>query len=116
MSWRGKAKRHASVRQTRGLRRDKGGAPRLKWLGLLALVVVGASLAVLAAFLALRPGSSEQPGPPRAAIVDQLSLTSPNQAFVQEATSMLEGAGYAVDYYPGEQVTIEFYQDLPRHH
>jgi hypothetical protein len=88
----------------------------LRWLALSALVAVCACLAVLGAFLALRPGSGEPPGPPRAAIVDQLSLTSPNQAFVQEATSMLEGAGYAVDYYPGEQVTIEFYQDLPRHH
>ena len=116
MSLRGKAKRRVSVRETRGLRRGHGGAPRLKWLALSALVAVCASLAALAAFLALRPGSSEQPGPPRAAIVDQLSLTSPNSAFVQEATSMLEGAGYAVDYYPGEQVTIEFYQDLPRHH
>ena len=96
-------------------RRSRGAAPRLKWLGLLALVVVCASLAGLAAFFALTAGSGGQSGPPRAAIVDQLSLTFPNPAFVQQATSMLEGAGYAVDYYPGEQVTIEFYQDLPSH-
>jgi hypothetical protein len=76
---------------------------------------VCASAAALAAFLALGVGSGGQSGPPRAAIVDQLSLTFPNPAFVQEARSVLEGAGYAVDYYPGEQVTIEFYQDLPSH-
>jgi hypothetical protein len=56
----------------------------------------------------------EKPGPPKAAIVDQLSLTFPNPAFAQEARSMLEGAGYAVDYYPGEEATVEFYRDLPR--
>jgi hypothetical protein len=27
---------------------------------------------------------------------------------------MLERAGYAVDYYPGEQVTVDFYRDLPK--
>jgi hypothetical protein len=62
----------------------------------------------------LRPGSGEQSGAPKAAIVDQLSLTSPNPAFVQEARSTLEEAGYAVDYYPGEQVTVELYRNLPR--
>jgi hypothetical protein len=116
MSRRGTVKRRTSAYQTRGLRRGKGGAPRVKRLALLAAVAACVSLAALAAFLALRPGSSEQSGPPRAAIVDQVSLTDSNPAFVQAATSMLEGAGYAVDYYPGEQVTIQFYQDLPSHH
>jgi len=50
---------------------------------------------------------------PRAAIVDHLSLTQPNRAFAETATELLEQAGYAVDYYPGEQVTVEFYRHLP---
>jgi hypothetical protein len=116
MSRHGKAERRLSVRQKKRLRHGHGGAPRLRWLGLLAVVAIGACIAALAAFLAPRPGSSEAPGPPKAIIVDQLSLTSPNSAFVQEATSMLEGAGYAVDYYGGDQVTIDFYRDLARHH
>jgi len=33
----------------------------------------------------------------KAAIVDQLSLTIPNQAFVETATNTLEQAGYTVD-------------------
>ena len=37
-------------------------------------------------------------GPPRAAIVDQLSLTVPNPDFVESATETLERAGYIVDY------------------
>jgi len=49
----------------------------------------------------------------RAAIVDQLSLTSPNQTFVEVAANTLERAGYTVDYYAGENVTVGFYRDLP---
>lgn len=52
---------------------------------------------------------------PKAAIVDQLSLTFPNQSFVKTATNMLKNANYSVDYYPGEQVTVEFYGTLPTH-
>lgn len=49
----------------------------------------------------------------RAAIVDQLSLTQPNSTFVQTTTDLLEQAGYAVDYVPGEQVTVEFFRKFP---
>jgi hypothetical protein len=51
----------------------------------------------------------------RAAIVDQLSLTFPNQTFIETATNTLRQAGYKVDYYPGEDVTVEFYRNLPTH-
>jgi hypothetical protein len=50
---------------------------------------------------------------PAAAIVDHLSLTFPNRTFVETATSMLKQAGYIVDYYPGENVTVDFYRSLP---
>jgi len=52
---------------------------------------------------------------PRAAIVDQLSLTIPNTAFIETATNTLKQAGYEVDYYPGEKVTVEFYRNLATH-
>lgn len=51
----------------------------------------------------------------RVAIVDLLSLTEPNQTFVQTATNILEKAGFTVDYYRGEEVTVEFYRNLPAH-
>lgn len=51
----------------------------------------------------------------KAAIVDHLSLTYPNQTFVQTATDILKQAGYRTDYYPGEKVTVEFYRNLPTH-
>jgi hypothetical protein len=52
---------------------------------------------------------------PRAAIVDQLSLTFPNETFRTYATNTLEHAGYEVDYYPGENVTVEFFRTLATH-
>lgn len=50
---------------------------------------------------------------PKAAIVDQLSLTFPNRTFIETATNILEQANYIVDYYPAKQVTVEFYRSLP---
>jgi len=52
---------------------------------------------------------------PKAAIVDHLSLSMPNQTFTETATNTLKKAGYTVDYYPGEKVTVEFYRNLPTH-
>ena len=54
-------------------------------------------------------------GPPTAAIVDQLSVTFPNPAFAEETRATLEEAGYAVDYYANEDVTVDFYRRLPFH-
>lgn len=47
-----------------------------------------------------------------AAIVDQLSATEPNSTFLNEATQALEAAGYKVDYYPSEQVTVDLFHRL----
>jgi hypothetical protein len=58
---------------------------------------------------------SQESSQPKAAIVDQLSLTFPNQIFIEAATNILKQAGYMVDYYPGEEVTVEFYKNLPTH-
>jgi len=54
----------------------------------------------------------------KAAIVDQGSLSpaaGPNTVFIETATNTLKQAGYTVDYYPGEKVTVEFYRNLPTH-
>jgi hypothetical protein len=48
----------------------------------------------------------------KAVIVDQLSLTSPNQRFVDEARDLLKQAGYTVDYISGEKVTVDCYREL----
>ena len=52
---------------------------------------------------------------PKATIVDHLSLSRPNQTFIDIATDILKQAGFAVDYYKGEEVTVEFYRNLPTH-
>lgn len=103
-----------SARQAAGSRGSEGGARRRRRLVLLVAGAACALVVAAAAFLAFSAGSGEAPGPPKAAIVDQLSLTFPNQDFVDKATDILEGAGYAVDYYPGEAATVEFYRDLPQ--
>jgi len=60
------------------------------------------------------PISIRQQSSPQAAIVDQLSIFLPNETFTQEAITILENAGFAVDYYKGEDVTVEFYRELPQ--
>ena len=49
-----------------------------------------------------------------AVIIDQLSLTSPDQAFVDDATRTLRAAGYTIDYVPGAKVTVDYYRGLPK--
>ena len=58
---------------------------------------------------------SSEPEGYKAVLVDHLSLTFPNQRFVDNVTGILDQAGYTVDYYPGEEVTVEFYKNLPTH-
>jgi hypothetical protein len=49
----------------------------------------------------------------KAAIVDQLSRTFPNSSFNDNARTVLVPAGYTVDYYAPDQVTVEFFRSLP---
>ncbi len=73
--------------------------------------IAGAAIVVAAAALAATHTINDPPS--RAAIVDQLSLTVPNPSFVTEATGLLEETGYTVDYYPGEEVSVELFRSLP---
>jgi hypothetical protein len=52
---------------------------------------------------------------PKAAIVDHLSLSQPNETFIEESTALLNEAGFLVDYFEGESVTVEFYRNLPKY-
>ena len=51
----------------------------------------------------------------KAAIIDHLSPTAPNQTFIQTATNTLKTAGFTVDYYPSEKVNVELCRKLPTH-
>jgi len=48
----------------------------------------------------------------RAAIVDQLSGSFPNEDFIQTATNLLKNAGFKVEYYSYKHVTVNFYKQL----
>ena len=52
-------------------------------------------------------------GPPKAAIIDQLHVDMPNPGFQQKATEMLEEAGYQVDLFTTNNVTVDLYKNLP---
>jgi len=86
-------------------------------IGLAAVVIILAAIVLIPSiFVHLMPSSPQETdftsGEPRAVIVDQLSLTSPNQTFSATTTNILKQAGYAVDYYPGENVTVDFFRTL----
>lgn len=83
-------------------------------LYIVAGIVVGcAAIAAAVVFLVLFWPSGGGPSGPRAAIVDQLALTDPNDQFVSDATRELTDAGYAVDYFAGDEVNVDFYRRLP---
>jgi len=102
MGRRARAKR---LKQGRRLR-------RLAAVLLVGLAVVCTSVPAALLLSGLAGGSS---GPKTAAIVDQLSEHAPNPAFVAAATEMLQEAGYVVEYYPSQEVTVDFYRELPSH-
>ena len=79
-----------------------------------AFAAIAAVFAVGATIYSLTRGDDDD-GILRAVIVDQLDLTFPNQDFREQTTETLEAAGYVVDYVPGEEVTVEYYRDLPTH-
>jgi hypothetical protein len=50
-----------------------------------------------------------------AAIIDQLAVLEPNQQFIQQVTTELEGFGFEVDIYSGEEVKVKLYRKLPQY-
>jgi len=48
----------------------------------------------------------------KAAIVDQLYVLQPDPSLIEEATRMLESAGFAVDVWQGNDITVDFYRRL----
>jgi len=106
-----KAKKKTFHRQKKG-KPPKRGLPRYAWV-LIALAIAG-----IIVFIRLYPPGQTPPdnlGPPRAAIVDQLSVLQVNETFIMHVTSELEEFGFEVDLYQGEQITVDFYRKLPTH-
>jgi len=96
----GKEKREKPKRKTR--------------LGTLAACVILVLVVALVIYLII----PTQPATPtksskRAAIVDQLSVHSPDQAFIDETVSMMQQAGFGVDLYAQDSITVGLYGTLP---
>ena len=107
-----KLEKRSAIRDRPLRRRSRGRLRRRAALAVAAVLVIALAGGLL--FRNPWSGGNSDAGPRTAAIVDQLGLTQPNPSFVEEATATLERVGYAVDYYPGEEVTVDFYRDLPR--
>jgi hypothetical protein len=78
------------------------------------VILAGVIASGVFAWTLVSEGSSDD-GPKTAVIVDQLNLTWPNQEFVDSTTALLEGDDYSVDYFSGEEITVDFYRTLPNH-
>ena len=50
----------------------------------------------------------------RAAIIDQLYIRETNPAFIAGVAQMLESCGFTVDLWQGEEITVDFYRELPK--
>ena len=77
----------------------------------IALAVVIIALPGLTLF-----GGCSAPSPQleaKAAIIDQLYVLKPNQAFIDETTEVLEAYGFRVGVYHGDEITVDFYGKLP---
>lgn len=104
------AKRDSS--ESPSARRGQGLTWRIGALaGFVAVAVVALALFLSPAKGLIAPDSG--PDTPRAAILDQLYLTFPNDEFVASASQRLETAGYDVDIFQGREVTVELYRNLP---
>ena len=101
--------------ETAGARAPGPGGSRRARL-LLAGIGLVAVLATVAAVALWRMHGSSAPDGPRAAIIDELAITDPNPAFIDRARNLLESAGYSVDYYGADKVTVDLYSRLPSHH
>lgn len=77
------------------------------------LVVICLALTGLVLFIGCSANNAE-PGL-KAAIVDQLYVLEPNQDFIDQVKAHLEAVGFEVDIYQGEQVSVNFYRQLPKH-
>jgi len=98
------------------LRRKKRGIyfskRRRRWPWALATLAIVTILTY--AVIYLSENSIEHAGQRRrAAILDGLSIDYPNQTFIESAMGILSYAGYDVDVYNSENITLELLKELP---
>jgi hypothetical protein len=57
--------------------------------------------------------SSGIPPEAKAAIIDQLYPSEPGQPFIDTLNTFLQDQGFKVDYFRGQDITVDFYRNLP---
>jgi len=97
-------------------RKPKKSRKRLTYGVIAAIVILACFLTYFYLHQSNRAPSDQNPPtlPPKAAIVDHLSFRNEtkNPTFKNSCTNILETAGFNVTYYPGENVTVDFYRNL----
>lgn len=97
---------------TRRTKKAKKGINRKLLYGVVLVTLVLLAV-VVAYYLFFQPHTENW----TAAIVDQLTvepaLTNQSRTFNATSTSILNASGFDVEYYPGKDITVNFYKDLP---
>ena len=79
------------------------------------IALVALTLILLASISCGNRSAESDNSQPKAAIIDQLYLLEPNPEFIEKTTENLMSYGFSVDLWQGEEITVEFYRNLPRY-
>ena len=83
---------------------------RQRWPWTLLILVVAAMIVPAAIYFGHSPEETSQM---RAAILDGLAADYPNQTFIESAVEVLREAGFEVDVYGPENISLSLLKDLP---
>jgi len=86
---------------------------RRKWMLLMMLLVLVALACIYVLQISSRSEFTEESSFRRAVILDGLSIDYPNESFISSAKKVLSQAGFAVEVYHGENVTLNLLRELP---
>jgi len=99
-------------------KKQNKGKPLKKGLPWFAWLLIALGIAGIVAFVRIYPIGQPSPNSVeelRAVIVDQLSSMQENETFITNVTKELEDYGFEVDLYQGDEITVDFYRQLPTH-
>jgi len=98
-------------------KRKKGKLKSKLTYGIVVVILIFIFFVAYSLLYPKNPSSADQTSPPRAALIDHLSFSSPpsNETFIGQCESILESAGFNFTYHDGEEVTVSFYRNLPTH-
>ncbi len=89
---------------------------RIVVLVLLVMVPTFILVVLLPLLIHVNSQSGQQTsGVPRAAIIDQLSISHPNPALIELLKDQLQHSGFEVMIFNGEEITVDLYRRLPEY-